>query len=82
MRFLAAAVLVVAIGAIVAKLALSPFHDVYTTEQCRAAYAAAKTRVDSIAVSFKPFDDDDGAVDRRCSSVLPVREISATDLVR
>jgi hypothetical protein len=77
MRNLFAVLLLIAIGAIVGKLALTPFHHVHTAEECRAAYAAARTRTDSVAVSFKPFDDGNRAVDTRCSSVLGVRELSS-----
>jgi hypothetical protein len=76
MQRLAAALLLVAIIALVGTLALSPYHEVHTAEECRAAYAAARSRVDSIAVSFKPFDDGNRAVDTRCSHVLTVREVS------
>lgn len=82
MRYAVAAVILVAIVAVVAKLALSPYHRVLTAEECRAAFAEATTHADSVAVSFMPFDDGDNAVDRRCSSVLTVRELSTADFHR
>jgi hypothetical protein len=79
MRIAIAATLLVAIVAVVAKLALSPYHHVHTSAECKAAYAAARTRADSIAVSFKPFDDGNRSVDTRCRSVLAVREVSSAE---
>lgn len=79
MRIAIAVALLAALVAVVATLALSPYHHVHTAEECRAAYAAARTRMDSIAVSFKPFDDGNSAVDSRCSSVLGVREVSSAE---
>lgn len=78
MQRVAAAALLVAIVALVAKLALSPYHRVHTAEECHAALAVARTRVDSIAVSFKPFDDGNRGVDLRCSHVLTIRDVSTT----
>lgn len=82
MKYAVAAAVLVAIVAVVAKLALSPYHHVMTAEECRAAFAEATTHADSVAVSFMPFDDGDNSVDKRCSSVLTVRELSAADLRR
>ena len=47
--------------------------------QREAAYAAARTRMDSVAVSFKPFDDGNNGVDMRCSSVLAVGQLSSAE---
>ena len=79
MRKLMSIAILVVITIVVAKLALSPYHKVHTAEECRAAYAAASTRIDSIAVSFKPFDDHNRSVDTRCSFVLTVRDVSTTE---
>lgn len=78
MRIAGAILLLVVIVAIVGKLALSPYHHVHTAAECRAAWAAARTHMDSVAVSFKPFDDGNNSVDTRCSSVLTVREVSSS----
>lgn len=82
MRIVLSGMLVVVIGALVARLALAPYHQVLTADECRAAYAGARSHADSVAVSFKPFDDGDNAVDRRCATVLTVREISAAEFRR
>jgi hypothetical protein len=79
MRIAIAVTLLAAIVAVVAKLALSPYHHVHTAAECKAAYAAARTHMDSVSVSFKPFDDGNRSVDTRCSSVLAVREVSTTE---
>ncbi|HET9453054.1 MAG TPA: hypothetical protein VFO66_02120 [Gemmatimonadaceae bacterium] len=79
MRIAIAVTLLAAIVAVVAKLALSPYHHVHTAEECRAAYAAARTRMDSVAASFKPFDDGNRSVDMRCSSVLAVGQLSSAE---
>lgn len=79
MRIAIAITLLAVIVAVVAKLALSPYHHVHTAAECRAAYAAARTHMDSVAVSFKPFDDGSRSVDTRCSSVLAVREVSSAE---
>jgi hypothetical protein len=79
MRKLLSGLIVVLIAAFVGTLALSPYHKVHTAEECRAAYAAARTHADSVAVSFKPFDDGNRAVDMRCSFVLTVRDVSVSD---
>ena len=79
MRKLASIAILIVIAALVGKLALSPYHKVHSAEECRAAYAAARTRVDSVAVSFKPFDDQNRGVDTRCSFVLTIRDISTAE---
>lgn len=79
MRIAIAVTLLAAIVAVVAKLALSPYHHVHTAAECKAAYAAARTHMDSIAVSFKPFDDGNNSVDTRCSSVLAAGAVSSAD---
>lgn len=79
MRIAIAVTLLAVIVAVVAKLALSPYHHVHTAAACRAAYAAARTHMDSVAVSFKPFDDGNRSVDTRCGSVLAVREVSSAE---
>jgi hypothetical protein len=81
MRYAASAVLVLAMVALVTKLVLAPFHHVYTADECRAAYAEARTSMDSIAVDFKPFDDGDNAVDTRCKAVRPIRALSSSDIL-
>ncbi len=81
MKYALSAFLILAITAITAKLALAPFHDVYTADECRAAYARARTHAETIAVDFTPFDDHDNSVDTRCSSVRYVRALSAADLL-
>ena len=74
-----ATVLLIAIATVVGKLALSPYHKVHTADECRAEYAAARTRADSVAISFKPFDDGNRSVNMRCSFVLTVRDVSASE---
>lgn len=80
MRYLAPALLVVAITTVVVKLALAPFHQVYTAAECHAAYAKAGTHGDTVRIDFMPFDDRDNAVDTRCSTTRTVRVLSTADI--
>ena len=82
MKIVAAALIVLAIAAISAKLALAPFHDVLTADDCRAAYAKARTHAETVAVDFKPFDEGDRSVNTRCSMTRTFRELSSSDLTR
>lgn len=78
----AAILLVAAIATLGVKLALAPFHHVNTVEECRAAYAQARTLADTARVDFRPFDDNDNAVDTRCSATRAIRSISSADITQ
>lgn len=81
MKTAAAVVLMAAIAVISVKLALAPYHHVYTAKECEAAYARASTRAETIAVDFKPFDDRNNSVDTRCSMVRGIRALSSSDIL-
>lgn len=83
MKIAAAGVLILAIVVLGAGLALAPFHHVHTADECRAAYAKARTHADTVAVDFKPLRDGDGRLTRRqrCMSVRGVHAVSSLDVL-
>ena len=81
MKVAAAVLLMAAIVVLSVKLALAPYHRVYSAKECEAAYARARTHTETIAVDFKPFDDRNNAVDTRCSMVRGTRALSSSDIL-
>lgn len=63
--------LVVGLGALVAKLALSPLYPRYTAAECREAYARARSAADTHRVDLHPYDPTRRAVTHRCGEVRP-----------
>lgn len=79
MKILASAGLVIAIGILVLKLALAPFHERYDERECRQAYARARTLADTIAADFRPYAPASGPWrNRRCGEV---RIVPASNLI-
>lgn len=66
------------IGVLVSKLALAPFWDRYNAEECRKAYAEARTRMDTVKVDFRPSGSSRSR--SRCSEVRGVSIDSAHQL--
>jgi hypothetical protein len=61
--------LLLLLTAFVMKLALSPLYARYDTDECRRAYASARTRSDTVRVDFHPHAPPSGARNQRCSVV-------------
>lgn len=77
LKALASVALVVLIGALAVKLALAPLYQRYSAEQCRQAYASARTRADTIAVDFRPYASPLGGRNPRCGQTRVAAEITA-----
>lgn len=69
MKVLASVALVILIGVVLVKLVLSPFYERYDADECREAYARARTRADTVAVDFHPYSSPRGGRNPRCGEI-------------
>jgi hypothetical protein len=68
-KILASLGLLIAITVLITKLALSPFYARYDAEECRAAYARARTLADSLRVDLHPYASRLRGRNPRCGEV-------------
>ena len=66
--YIGGAVVLIALAVLVSRLAIGPVHGVSSADDCKRAYANAKTRADSVSVATLSFPDPARQpVTRRCS---------------
>jgi hypothetical protein len=80
MKVLASIVVTIAIGVFVLKLATAPLYARYDADQCRRAYARARTHTDSAMVDLHPYKGSPPGVDHRCGETRAVHPNSVTDI--
>jgi hypothetical protein len=80
MRILLAAALVLAIGALVVKLAAAPLYARYDAEECRRAYSRSGTLADTARVDLHPYAATSGPKNRRCGEVRARNASSQADI--
>ena len=71
-QLIVSAVVVAAIGALVAFLSLAPLHRVYDEDECREGYAHARTRTDTMHVDLHRYVAPGGSPNRRCGELRGV----------
>lgn len=82
-KSLASAVLLLALAAIGVALAGAPLHRRYSAEECKAAYAKAKSHTDTAHIDLRRYVPRSGALtDRRCGEVRAVVADSAADIAK
>ena len=69
LKRVASVALVIVAAVLIAKLALAPLYTRYDANQCREAYARARTRADTVAVDFRPYKSPYGGRNPRCGEV-------------
>ena len=80
-KSLASVVLLLALAAIGVALAGAPLHRRYTADECRAAYAGARSQTDSAHIDLRRYVPRSGALsNRRCGEVRAVAIDSSADI--
>jgi hypothetical protein len=80
-KVVAAVGLAVIIIVVIAKLAAAPLYARYDERQCRAAYADARTRQDTVAVDLHPYASRRKSRNARCGEVRTVAVVSDSVLL-
>lgn len=80
MKVLVSVALVIMIAVLAALLATAPLHERYSEQQCRDAYARARTRLDTVAVDFKPLANRRGN-NPRCRELRIARPSDAAEIL-
>lgn len=69
-RFMGGAIVVLLLAVLATRLALGPIHAVRDAAGCERAYADARTRTDSLSVTFLSFPDPAGhGMRHRCGEL-------------
>lgn len=69
-RYMASAIVVLLLVVLASRLALGPIHAVRDAAGCERAYADARTRTDSLSVTFLSFPDPAGhGMRHRCGEL-------------
>jgi len=79
-KVLACAALVVAIGALVLKLAVAPLYKMYDAEECHGAYARAHSRADTARVDLHPFAAPSDPRNGRCGEVRALQASTPAEI--
>lgn len=69
-RFVGGVIVVLLLAVLASRLALGPIHAVRNAAGCERAYADARTRTDSLSVTFLSFPDSAGRqIRHRCGEL-------------
>jgi hypothetical protein len=79
-QLIASLVLIAVIGGIVLFLSLAPLHRVYDADECRDAYARARSVTDTAQVDLHRYAALPGAPYRRCGELRGVHADSSGTL--
>ena len=79
-QLIASLVLITVIGGVVLFLSLAPLHRVYDADECREAYARARSATDTAHVDLHRYAAPAGSPNRRCGELRGVQGDTSSKL--